>query len=501
MRLNINTIVTKLRDFIINNPLLIVFFIISIGLRLYNFEPHLTFLGDQGRDAIIVKRIITFEHLPLVGPPTSIGQVFLGPFYYYLIAPFLLLWNFNPVGLGYGVLILSCIGILLSYLAVSKTMGKLVASLFLAFIASSSVNISFARFSWNPNLLPVFIFITLYFFYKMITKLHTRDAFVFGLFFALSLQLHYVTIMLALPFTVLLLVGYLKNTRRFKQLATNLLVSIASFGLFFSPLIIFDLRHDFINTKTFLKMFSQTDVVSSPHASLLARFIDTHYQFVNHVLAVNVPFFIAFILIIGLFLWGLAYVIRSKNIFFAVQFVSLYGFLFAFSFLNSQRYEHYYGPAYFSLYIVIATLLSSLCTKKKTKTMFRLLAIFVVAVYAACNFSGFRYVFVEGSKRLEHAQRVAKTIIPEITAMPFQMVALPYTESDSMYRYFVELSGKTPLSESTIANPQELFVLCFKPPCNVLNDAQWQIAAFQQKKIDKMWTVDNITIYKVIHKK
>ena len=61
-------------------------------LRLYRLDEFVTFLGDQGRDAIIIKRILTLEHFPAIGAPSSVGQVYLGPFYYYLMAPFLLLF-------------------------------------------------------------------------------------------------------------------------------------------------------------------------------------------------------------------------------------------------------------------------------------------------------------------------------------------------------------------------------------------------------------------------
>jgi len=123
------------------------------------------FLSDQGRDAIIIKRIVTLEHFPAIGAPTSIGQVFLGPFYYYLISPFLALFNFNPVGLAFGVAFLSIIGLIASYIAVKHELSKKTALLFLIFAGFSYIQIENSRFSWNPNLLPIFSFFTLYFFY------------------------------------------------------------------------------------------------------------------------------------------------------------------------------------------------------------------------------------------------------------------------------------------------------------------------------------------------
>jgi len=62
MRFSIKNIVAK-------NKLVILLILVGIFLRLYKLNEFATFLGDQGRDAIIIKRIITFEHFPALGRP------------------------------------------------------------------------------------------------------------------------------------------------------------------------------------------------------------------------------------------------------------------------------------------------------------------------------------------------------------------------------------------------------------------------------------------------
>src|SRR2546421_10926347 len=66
-------------------------------LRLYKIADYMTFLGDEGRDVLVVYNIL-HGHFTLLGPNSSVGGFFLGPIYYYLMAPFLLLFNFDPVG-------------------------------------------------------------------------------------------------------------------------------------------------------------------------------------------------------------------------------------------------------------------------------------------------------------------------------------------------------------------------------------------------------------------
>jgi hypothetical protein len=124
-------------------------------LRIYRIPEYITFLSDQGRDAIILKRMVTLEKWVFVGPTTSIGNVFTGPFFYYLVAPFMLLWRLDPAGPAYGIAIINTIGLLLSFVFVYKNFGKVTSFIFLVLAGFSMNQILQSRFSWNPN--PVII--------------------------------------------------------------------------------------------------------------------------------------------------------------------------------------------------------------------------------------------------------------------------------------------------------------------------------------------------------
>src|SRR3989344_7457131 len=79
-------------------------FFIFIGIillaaffRFYRLPEYMTFLGDEGRDALMIRRILVEHDLPLIGPTTSIGNIYLGPLYYYMMAvPMAIFW-LNPV--------------------------------------------------------------------------------------------------------------------------------------------------------------------------------------------------------------------------------------------------------------------------------------------------------------------------------------------------------------------------------------------------------------------
>src|SRR5258706_4321744 len=77
---------------------LIVILCIGAYLRLHDIAGYMTFLGDEGRDVLVVKHMIVDHKLTLLGPTASVGGFFLGPIYYYFMLPFLWAWNLNPVG-------------------------------------------------------------------------------------------------------------------------------------------------------------------------------------------------------------------------------------------------------------------------------------------------------------------------------------------------------------------------------------------------------------------
>src|SRR5579872_5735846 len=66
-------------------------------LRLYRIHDFMVYLGDEGRDDLIVYNIL-HGHLTLLGPNASVGGFYLGPIYYYMMTPFLWLFNYNPAG-------------------------------------------------------------------------------------------------------------------------------------------------------------------------------------------------------------------------------------------------------------------------------------------------------------------------------------------------------------------------------------------------------------------
>ena len=61
--------------------------VLAALLRLPNLATRGTWDGDQGHDMLVLRTFVKDGLVPLLGPPTSIGEVHHGAWYYYLLAP------------------------------------------------------------------------------------------------------------------------------------------------------------------------------------------------------------------------------------------------------------------------------------------------------------------------------------------------------------------------------------------------------------------------------
>ncbi|MBU1178028.1 glycosyltransferase family 39 protein [Patescibacteria group bacterium] len=144
-----------------NWPLLVILGL-AVFLRFYQLEEFLHFANDEARDAYVVKEMIERDFIRLLGPPTTIGNFYLGPFFYYFLAPFYLIFNLAPVAGGWAVAALDIITVGLIYFFTKKHFSTLTARLaILLYVTSFWLNI-YERWGWNPNVLPFFTILTLW---------------------------------------------------------------------------------------------------------------------------------------------------------------------------------------------------------------------------------------------------------------------------------------------------------------------------------------------------
>ena len=362
--------------------LVIILVVAVFFLRLYRLPEYLMFLSDQGRDAIVLKRLVTLEKLVFVGPTTSIGNVFTGPFYYYLVAPFMLVFGLHPVGPAIGIALINSIGLVGIVWYVTRRFGKRTALIFLILAGLSATQVWQSRYSWNPNPVPLFTFLTLIAWQQAVDTKKLRYFALTGILFGFSLQLHYITVILGVLFLVTALQNILVWMQ--KQKSPNpthpkkgmfllrgayayLLVAVSLVATFL-PLIVFEIKNRFINTQTFLRAFSAGEV-QAKNSVYLDRLRDTCAGLLQHIFLMEFNRDIALILLVTATAIVLYIVWKDKRTraeFIVWSLIVVAANIFALSRLETGRHVHYYNPSYYLVYLIIAYVLVSVARGIKT---------------------------------------------------------------------------------------------------------------------------------------
>jgi 4-amino-4-deoxy-L-arabinose transferase-like glycosyltransferase len=279
MKRNLTTALLNLQ---LKEWILIAILLIASFLRLWNFSNTLQFLGDQGRDAIVVSRIFKEKDIILIGPVTSTGNMYLGPLYYYFMAPFLMLSYPSPLGPAYAVAVLSIVTTGLMYWLGKEIVGDRAAMIGALLFALSSTAVSFARFSWNPNPAPLFSLLLLWCLYRTQKKQLWFWAGVSACI-AVLIQLHYVTLLTGLIAGFFWLKQAWEMRKQKVTVQKNFVfATLAAVGIFvlsLTPLIAFDFRHEWLNVRSLQEFLatSQNGVASMPPTEkLLTAAAETH---------------------------------------------------------------------------------------------------------------------------------------------------------------------------------------------------------------------------------
>lgn len=227
-------------------------------LRFFYLRETLQFLADQGRDAIIAAGILRGD-IALVGPSTSVGSMFLGPLYYYFMAPFLLIAGFDPIGPAAAVALLGALTIPLLYFVGSRFVGRAPALLATILFAAGPIVNEYTRFSWNPNPAPAVTVLLLYCTWRAWKGSAWWWAGAAVALVVLS-QLHYVALLAAAPAAAYWLADVWRswNTERNRRVSL-LKASFTSVGIVLIslvPLIVFNWRFNNTIVNGFIDFFN-----------------------------------------------------------------------------------------------------------------------------------------------------------------------------------------------------------------------------------------------------
>ena len=128
--------------------------VLAAILRLPNLATRGTWDGDQGHDMLVLRALVSDGVVPLLGPPTSIGDVHHGALYYYLLAPAAALTGGDSPLAVVTLIALAGIAAVLVTWWLARSIGGPVAGLVAGLaMAVSPAAVDESTFIWNPNVI------------------------------------------------------------------------------------------------------------------------------------------------------------------------------------------------------------------------------------------------------------------------------------------------------------------------------------------------------------
>jgi len=465
---------------------LIILVLFSFFLFSFKIQSSSSFEGDLGRDLFEIGKI-SYGNFTLLGPKGSFGGIYTAPYHYYLfLIPFVIGGRQLSGILLFNSILFSLSLVFFSF-HVSKKFGKLTGFLsgliimllpFFVFSARNPGN------GFTPTAFFLF-FMTIAYFYD-VNKFGLIKMLLFGFLFGLILSMLFAYVIVLIPVLIFVFL-LLKRKERF-------LIFLAGLIFAFAPLVLFELKNNFVmlkNTfidKSYLSFVENTNL---PNGVKLNKNIFTNsLDLINKMRSYfGINIYLVILFLVSSFAWLKKYKERSLVFVTGISFVIL-AFL-----LRFQYSGHYLLP--FLTLTAFCTLV--IISRSKLKILLLMLSITFLAITFPKNY----YAKAERNYQLVK-NRVEKTLDKKLilNSDKFNIILKRNddapTPTGNEYRFFFLINGYEPQSDFLYKDSQKLVIFSEENAIDFKNFNTWEMSEFDYSKVKKTshFSPDNkMTIY------
>ncbi len=329
--------------------IIILIFLSFSFFRFYNLGGRIGFDWDQEQFSTQIRQIVKDKKLTLIGPRvTSDKGFFLAPYFTYLLIPFYLASNLHPSGLIFFLIFFNTAFFFISFYIIKKLFGFGQAVFFLLFWTFNSLLVNYDIVPWWPIFIPLGVLVVWLILLKLYQKNTCRQWILLGLTLGFFCNMHFQFAFLVVFSSFFIFFSRRKIVVDIKRIVAG----IFSFFATLTPLLLFDLRHKFLNMRLFFNFFTHgiddqklnPTIWFSVFTNLIKPLIYTD----------SFPITIAFYMLIFLLIF---YLYRKKSGFnqsFYLSSLLLWViFPFIFSKYGRRPSEYYFVFLYPFIYIVI----------------------------------------------------------------------------------------------------------------------------------------------------
>jgi 4-amino-4-deoxy-L-arabinose transferase-like glycosyltransferase len=437
----------KILTFFKKNWLLLLILACGLFLRLYNGKELFGYSHDQDLAGWIIKDIVVNHHARLIGQLTSTPGVFIGPLFYYLLIPFYLIFKMDPIGGIYLVTIIGLFAIWSVYFVFSKVFSRNTGIIGALIYAISPYTVFNDR-GVVPTM-PLMLW-GVWFLYSnfLIIKGDQKKGFILAaVLMALIWHINFGLVILLPIYFVSLLLSKKKIDFKYLLISFSLLVILSA------PLILFEVRHGFSETKAIIysATASQGDIIRG--FAKVAKIYDVVTKDVANILwgypaKIPVPLAFWIVSIFSIFIFvkrkidGKTFLILFLWFAFTTGFFSLY----------SKPVSEYYLDSLTIVWIAFISVIVSVLFKSKK---LKILGLLILAGFVVVSVNRFLTYPINKSGYVERKEVVAY-IKSDAEAHSYPCVAISYITNPGYnlgYRYFIWQAGlktKEPSSNAPV---------------------------------------------------
>jgi hypothetical protein len=224
---------------------------LAAAVRFVGLPGRGTWDADQGRDLLVLLGLVRDGTIPLLGPPTSIGEFHHGALYYYLLAPAALLSGADPTVVVGEIALGGVAAVAVTWWLARSIAGSVAGFAAALVMAVSASAIDESTFIWNPNLIALSSALALAGAWRARTTGRARWWLVAAIGLLVTIQCHVLGVALVLPIAGLWVATW-RVTPRGPERGRLRLAGLAGVGVILLghvPLAIYELGHDLIGTR------------------------------------------------------------------------------------------------------------------------------------------------------------------------------------------------------------------------------------------------------------
>ncbi len=239
---------------------------------------------DSARDWLWIRDLVVNKKIPLVGPWSSLQGVFYGPLTYYLLAVFFWLFSGNPIGGSVYALIINFAALMITYQFLHRKFNDLTALIGLILLTFSPLSMYIATFIFQSN--PSFI-LGAWLLWPLYYLSQGKITVLPELFLIAGLGVH------VNLFWTLFVTGYIFSLILFLGLKMSWKIILFSLGALVLPIlpqIIFEIRHQFLQTHALLDYITGNNHSLGRNLPLFLRLSDRgqlFFQIIKQSIGIN----------------------------------------------------------------------------------------------------------------------------------------------------------------------------------------------------------------------